>query len=65
MLKSIAAYAQAVALIAVVAVPLHFLAGLDWPWAVVAGGLAAIVLRPLIRRARIASDGRPIAGSRP
>jgi hypothetical protein len=36
------------AFIVAVGAPLHYLAGLDWPWAIVIGAAASIMLRFLI-----------------
>ena len=41
-------YVETATLIAAVGVPLHYLAGLDWPWALVIGAAASIILRFLI-----------------
>jgi hypothetical protein len=37
-----------VVVIAAVGVPVHYLTGLDWPWAIVIGAAAIIALRWLI-----------------
>jgi hypothetical protein len=42
-----------VALIAVVAIPVHFLGEVDWPWAIGIGAAASIVLRSAIHRAAL------------
>ena len=50
MAKTTLRYVEAVLVIVAVAVPVHYFGGVEWPWAVVAGSAAAIVLRRLIHR---------------
>ena len=47
MSKTTIHYIEAIAVIAAVAAPAHYLAGLDWPWAIVLGAAASILLRAL------------------
>lgn len=48
MFKSAFTHAESVAVIVVVSIPVHYVGGLDWPWAVVMGGAASVVVRWLI-----------------
>ena len=48
MSKTVLTYAETAAFIVVVGVPVHYLAGLDWPWAIVIGAAASVMLRFLI-----------------
>jgi hypothetical protein len=50
MLKTALSTAENVAVIAAVGLLVHYLAGLDWPWAILIGAAASIVLRRLIQR---------------
>ena len=50
MSKTTIPYVEAIAVIAVVAAPVHYLAGLDWPWSIVLGAVGAIIMRALIHR---------------
>jgi hypothetical protein len=43
-------YAAHVVVIAAVALPLHYLTSLDWPWAILVGGAMLIALRGLMQR---------------
>lgn len=47
-MKTALVYGEAVAVIVAVSVPVHYLGGLDWPWAIVIGAGASVVLRSLI-----------------
>jgi predicted branched-subunit amino acid permease len=47
-MKSALRSAETIALLVAVAVPVHLVASVDWPWAIVIGALAGIVLRALI-----------------
>ena len=65
MSKRALVYAESVAFIVAVAVPVHYLGGLEWPWAIVIGAAASIMLRWLIHSetgARLRR--RPLAGGR-
>jgi cell division protein FtsW (lipid II flippase) len=48
MLKSSLRYIETALFTAAVSVPVHYLAGLDWPWVIAIGLAASIVLRALI-----------------
>jgi hypothetical protein len=48
--KTALTYVGAVALIAAVSVPVHFLAEVDWPLAIGIGAAASIALRWLLHR---------------
>ena len=50
MSKTTIRYIEAIAVIAVIATPVHYLAGLDWAWSIVLGAVAAIALRALMHR---------------
>ena len=52
MFKTVLSTAENVAVIAAVGVQVHYLAGLDWPWAIVIGAAVLIALRWLIRAAQ-------------
>ena len=41
-------YAETVAFIVAVGAPAHYILGLDWPWAIVVGAFASVLLRLLI-----------------
>ena len=47
MLKTTIHYIEAIAGVAAVAAPVHYVAGLDWPWAVFLGAAVVVVLRAL------------------
>jgi membrane protein implicated in regulation of membrane protease activity len=65
MSKTALTYLEAVALIAAVSLPVHYLGGVDWPWAIVIGAAASIALRWLIHRAvAIRLRRPPLAGGR-
>lgn len=62
MLKTVLTYLEVVALIAVVAIPVHFVGEVDWPWAIGIGAAASIVLRWVIHRAALGNRRkRPMA----
>ena len=50
MSKTAIHYLEALAVIAAVAVPVHYLGGLDWPWSIVLGAAASILVRALTHR---------------
>ena len=60
MSKTTAQYIQAIAAIAVVAAGVHYLTGLEWPWAIVIGASASILFRALthLRTPPSATGGR-------
>ena len=51
--------AENVAVIAAVGVPVHYLAGLDWAWAIVIGAAVSIALRWLIHGGILARVRKP------
>jgi hypothetical protein len=58
-------YFEAVAVIVAVAVPVHYLGGLDWPWASAIGAAASVVVRWLIHGGALARlRKRPLPGGR-
>jgi hypothetical protein len=50
--KTALLYVETIAILVAVAAAAHFLASLDWPWAIALGGAAASVARALQRRLR-------------
>jgi hypothetical protein len=54
MIKTALINAEAVAVIVAVSVPVHYLGGLAWAWAVVTGAVTSIVLRRLIHVGNLA-----------
>jgi predicted aconitase with swiveling domain len=62
-MKTALIYGEAVAVIVVVSVPIHYLGGLDWPWAIVIGAATSVVLRWLIHGGILARlRKRPLIG---
>jgi hypothetical protein len=59
MLKTVLTYVETVIVIAAVGVPIHYLAGLDWPWAIVIGAAVSVALRWLIRNGSLARARKP------
>lgn len=59
MFKTALSTAENVAVIAAVGVPVHYLAGLDWPWAIVLGAAVSIALRWLIHGGTLARLWKP------
>ncbi|HEY7251068.1 MAG TPA: hypothetical protein VIG37_11295 [Methylomirabilota bacterium] len=47
-MKTATVYAETIAILAAAAIAVHFLAGVDWPWAITAGAAVAVVLRSLL-----------------
>ena len=65
MFKRALMYAESVAVILAVSVPVHYLGGLDWPWAIVIGGATSVVLRWLVHGGTLARlRKRPLLGGR-
>lgn len=65
MSRKLLIYAENAAVIIVVALVVHYLAGLDWPWAFVIGAGASIVLRWLVDHHMVPGFGaRSARGSR-
>ena len=58
-------YAEAVAVIIAVSVPVQYFGGLDWPWAIAIGGATSVVVRWLIHGGALARlRKRPLPGGR-
>lgn len=57
MTKTALMNAEAVAVIVAIAVPVHYLGGLAWAWAIVTGAATSIVLRRLIHGGNSAPRG--------
>jgi hypothetical protein len=49
-MKNTLRYAETTAILVVVAVVVHLVTSLDWPWAIAVGAGAAVLLRALIHR---------------
>ena len=65
MAKTALSYVERVLLIVAVGVPVHYLGGLDWPWAIVIGAAASIALGWLIHSGTVARGRKPpVAGGR-
>jgi len=65
MSKTALIYTEAVAVIVVVSVPVHYLSGLAWAWAIVIGAVTSIVLRWLIHGGTVPRLRKPpLAGGR-
>jgi hypothetical protein len=47
-MKNTLLYAETIAILVVVAVVVHLIASVDWPWAVAIGAAAAVLLRAVI-----------------
>jgi hypothetical protein len=58
-LKTSLTYLEAVALVAAVSVPVHYLGEVDWPWAIVIGAAGSIMLRWLIHRGVLGNLRKP------
>ena len=62
-MKTALVYGEAVAVIVAVSVPVHYLGGLDWSWAIVIGAATSVVLRSLIHGGVLARlRKRPLVG---
>jgi hypothetical protein len=59
MTKQALIYAEAVGVIVAVSVAVHYLGGLDWPFAIAIGAATSIVARRLFRRGTRAQAPRP------
>jgi hypothetical protein len=57
-------YAEVVAVILAVSVPVRYLGGLDWPWAIVIGAATSIVVRWVIHGPVARMRQRPLTGGR-
>ena len=63
MLKKMLTYVENVVVIVAVGVPVHYLAGLDWPWAILIGAAVLVALRWLMHSAAVARfRKRPLTG---
>ena len=49
MWKKALTYAESATLIVAIGLPAHYLVGVDWPWAIVIGAVASVLLRLLIQ----------------
>jgi hypothetical protein len=52
-------YVENVIVIVAVGVSLHYLAGLDWPWAILIGGGVSVALRWLLPSGTLARVRKP------
>jgi hypothetical protein len=59
-MKTSLLYAETLATLVAVAVIVHLLTSVDWPWAIAAGAAAAVILRTLIHR----KNAPPTVGER-
>jgi hypothetical protein len=57
--KTALTYAETLVFVVAVSVPAHYLAGLDWPWAIVIGAAVSIALRRLIHSWKGVRRGKP------
>ena len=49
-MKTTLLYVETIAILIVVAVVVHFVVSIDWPWAVALGAAAAVLIRALLQR---------------
>lgn len=49
-MKTTLLYTETIAILVAVAVIVHLLGSIDWPWAIAVGGAVAVLLRALIQR---------------
>ena len=59
MLNTMLTYVANVIVIVVVSVSVHYLGGLDWPWATLIGAAALVALRWLLRSVGTARTRKP------
>lgn len=59
MLKTMLIYLGNIVVIVAVGVSVHYLAGLDWPWAILIGGGVSVGLRWLLRGGTAARVSKP------
>jgi hypothetical protein len=57
--KNALTYIEAVVIIAAIAIPVHYLGGIDVPWAIVIGAAGSIAVRWLVHRAAPAGPRKP------
>jgi hypothetical protein len=58
-LKTMLTSIENVIVIVAVGVSAHYLAGLDWPWAILIGGAVSVALRWLVRSGTLARLRKP------
>jgi len=58
-LKTILSFVENVIVIVVVGVSLHYLGGLDWPWAILIGAAVSVALRWFLRSGVAARVRKP------
>ena len=59
MLNTVLTYVANVTVIVAVGVSVHYLAGLDWPWAILIGAAVLVALRWLLRSVGAARERKP------
>ena len=59
MLKTMLTYIENAIVIVAVGVSVHYLGGLDWPWAILIGAAVSVVLRWLLRSVGAARVRKP------
>ena len=59
MLETMLSFVENVIVIVVVGVSLHYLGGLDWPWAILIGAAVLVALRWLLPSVRAARERKP------
>ena len=62
MLNTMLSFVENVIVIVVVGVSLHYLGGLDWPWAILIGAAVLVALRWLLPGVRAARERKPPLG---
>ena len=62
MLETMLSFVESVIVIVVVGVSLHYLAGLDWPWAILIGAAVSVALRWFLRSGVAARPPPPGGG---
>jgi len=58
-LKTVLTYVENVIVTAAVGVSVHYLGGLDWPWAILIGAAASVALRWLLHSGVVARVRKP------
>jgi NhaP-type Na+/H+ or K+/H+ antiporter len=58
-LKTMLTYVENVIVIVAVGVSVHYLAGLDWPWAILIGAAVSVALRWLLRSVGVTRVRKP------
>ena len=59
MLNTLLTYVANVIVVVAVGVSVHYLGGLDWPWAIVIGAAVSVALRWLLRSGTVARVRKP------